>query len=111
MSSGKPIIGSISGEAFDIINDSKCGLVSEAEDYVGLANNIKKFKSLSKELKNEFAENGLKYSKKYLHKKNIFQNLENELLNILNENSLTGGAGYIGSVTANLFLDGDMKYI
>ncbi len=83
MSSGKPIIASISGEAHNLIIDAKCGFVSEAEDHEELANNIKKFASLSIEKKKEFGNNALNYSNKFFNKKKIFKNLENELRIIL----------------------------
>ena len=43
MASGKPIIGSISGEANKIINLSNCGFASEAEDYKKLVKNVERF--------------------------------------------------------------------
>ena len=82
MSSGKPIIASISGEAYNLINNANCGLVSEAEDYEGLANNILKFINFPNKHKIELGNNGLNYSKKYFNKKHIFKTLENELLSI-----------------------------
>ncbi len=51
MSLSKPIIASISGEAFKIIKDSKCGLVSKADDKRALTKNISIFLKLSKEKK------------------------------------------------------------
>ena len=39
----KPIIASISGETKNLINNANCGLVSEAEDYEGLAKKYKRF--------------------------------------------------------------------
>ncbi len=82
MSSGKPIIASISGETSDIIKQANCGLVSEAEDSKNLAENIKKFYSFSEEHKKKLGLNGLNFSKKYFNKKKIFENLDYELNNI-----------------------------
>ena len=83
MASGKPILASISGEAFEVIKKANCGLVSEAENIQGLVDNINKFRNFSYEYRKELANNGLKYSEKYFNKKKIFTNLENELINIL----------------------------
>lgn len=43
MAAGKPIIGSINGEARTVIEEAKCGYCCEAENSVALANLIKKF--------------------------------------------------------------------
>ena len=83
MSSGKPIIASISGEASDIIKKANCGLVSEAENSKDLAENIKKFFNFPKEYRKSLGLNGYAFSQKYFNKKKIFENLEYELKNIL----------------------------
>lgn len=44
MAAGKPIIASIDGEAKIIIEEAKCGLVCNAENYVALAGLFKDFK-------------------------------------------------------------------
>ena len=48
MASGKPIIGSISGEANKIINLSNCGFASEAEDYKKLVKTLRDLLDLIK---------------------------------------------------------------
>lgn len=83
MSSGKPIIASISGEVFDIIKKADCGLVSAGENSKELAENIKKFYNFSQEHRNNLGSNGLIFSQKYFNKKIIFENLEHELNNLL----------------------------
>ena len=40
MAAGKPIIAAISGEGNDVIKESSCGLVGEAEDYKKLYENV-----------------------------------------------------------------------
>jgi glycosyltransferase involved in cell wall biosynthesis len=45
MAAGKPIIGSIDGETQIVINEANCGLCGSAENYIELANNIKRFAS------------------------------------------------------------------
>ena len=83
MSSKKPIIASISGEANELIKKSKCGLVSEAEDYYGLVDNVKKFINLSEQERQDLANNGEKFSLINFKKQNILENLKNEIKNIL----------------------------
>ena len=83
MSTGKPIIASISGEANDVIKKANCGLVSQAEDSEELAKNIKIFSNYSDEQKYELGKNGYIYSEKFYNKNKIFLNLENELKEVL----------------------------
>ena len=49
MSIGMPVIGSISGETFDIIKNSKCGLVSNAGNKLQLYKNVKKILNMNNE--------------------------------------------------------------
>ena len=79
MSTGKPIIASISGEAKEIIIDSKCGYVSDAEDYKTLKKNIIKFSKLKRYKKLILGKNGKKYSDKNFSKKQILKGLEKEI--------------------------------
>lgn len=48
MASGKFIIGAINGEAQTVIKEAQCGYCAGAEDYVGLADCVRKFCSNSK---------------------------------------------------------------
>ncbi|MEG2568080.1 MAG: glycosyltransferase family 4 protein [Acinetobacter sp.] len=43
MAAGKAIIGAASGETQAVINEAKCGICVNAEDYIGLADVIKEF--------------------------------------------------------------------
>lgn len=79
MSTGKPIIASISGEAKKIIIDSQCGYVSDAEDHKTLKKNIIKFSKLKKYKKLILGKNGKKYSDKNFSKKQILKGLEKEI--------------------------------
>ena len=83
MSSGKPIIGSISGEANNIILDAKCGFASNAEDYLELANNIKKFINLPMDDKKIMGLNGINYAKEHFNKEKNFNFIEMELNKLL----------------------------
>tara|TARA_B100000768_G_scaffold145312_1_gene138110 strand:+ start:3638 stop:4849 length:1212 start_codon:yes stop_codon:yes gene_type:complete len=83
MNSSKPIIASISGETNRIINESKCGFVSEAEDYLTLRDNILKFYNLNTHEKKKLGYNGKNYSDINFNKMNILSNLEQEIESIL----------------------------
>lgn len=73
--SNKPILGMISGEAKKIIEDSKSGLVCEAEDFKKLFVNIIKFINTDKRKMKEYAKNGIIYANKHFNKKIILNNL------------------------------------
>lgn len=61
MACGKPLLGSISGEGKALIEECECGLVCEAEDYIGLADCAQKFNNMSKENRDILGKNGRKY--------------------------------------------------
>ncbi len=82
MASGKPIIGSVSGEANKIINLSNCGFVSEAEDYKKLAKNIESFIRLNQIQRKMLGLNGKKYVLQNFNKKKIINNLIKNIINL-----------------------------
>ena len=84
MSTGKPIIASISGEAKKIINKAKCGFVSNAENHKLLKKNIIKFAKLNYKQRKKLGINGKNYSNIFFSKKKIIKNLENEIKLMLN---------------------------
>ena len=49
MASGKPILTMINGAGNDVVEDAKCGLTANAEDYEVLAANVRKMYGMSKE--------------------------------------------------------------
>lgn len=49
MASGKPILTMINGAGNDVVEDAKCGLTANAEDYETLAANVRKMYGMSKE--------------------------------------------------------------
>lgn len=75
MASGKPIIGSIDGEAAEVIEKSKCGLVSPAEDIQKLADNLNKFCSMNSEIRKQLGNNGFEYYKVNFTKEIFINNL------------------------------------
>ena len=83
MSSGKPILGMISGEANKLINESQCGFACQAEDYRELANLIQKFSNLSNLEKKKMGDNGIMYVKKNFNKIKILDFLEKSLIKMI----------------------------
>lgn len=61
MTSGKPILGMVDGEASRIIKESKSGLISKAGDFKSLAENIIYLSKLKHTALKEFGLNGIKY--------------------------------------------------
>jgi colanic acid biosynthesis glycosyl transferase WcaI len=81
MSSGKPILGMISGEANKIIKEAQCGYVCEADDYQKLSKLILGFSKLTIADKKRLGKNGLNYAKKNFNKLLILKKLEKLLIN------------------------------
>ena len=82
MASGKPIIGSISGEANKIINLSNCGFASEAEDYKKLVKIVERFIRLNQDQRKKLGLNGKKYVLQNFSKKKIINNLIKNIINL-----------------------------
>ena len=76
LASSKPIIGSIDGEASEVIKEANCGYTSKANDPKELAQNIKKMSDLSQEELNEFGNNGFIYFKNNFEREMLITKLE-----------------------------------
>lgn len=61
MASSRPILGMISGEAAEIINDCNCGLVANAGDYESFAKNTLKLSSCSVSELKQMGQNGFDF--------------------------------------------------
>ncbi|MBJ6361976.1 glycosyltransferase family 4 protein [Paenibacillus sp. GCM10012307] len=61
MAAGKPIIGAIDGETQIVIHESSCGKCCNAEDYHGLAENIKQFANETLDQRHTYGLNAKKY--------------------------------------------------
>ena len=82
MSTGKPILGMISGEANKIIKKSNCGFVCEADDFQALKDNIIKFNKLNKHDIKILGDNGKSYANKNFNKLKILNDIEKKLLEL-----------------------------
>lgn len=77
MAASKPILSAISGEGKSIIEEAKCGLACEAEDYKELAKNAIKLSKMSIEERNKMAKNAKNYFDDNFTRKKLLLQLEN----------------------------------
>ena len=82
MSSGKAILGMISGDANQIIKDSNCGLVCEAGDYKALAQNAIQFSEMELDALNKIAQNSFHFYSQNFNREILFNKLEDVLVKI-----------------------------
>lgn len=68
MAAAKPIVTMLSGAGSDVVEDAKCGLTGNAEDFEQLAVNVKKMFGMSKKELSEMGKNAYTYYKKYFEK-------------------------------------------
>lgn len=81
MASGKPILGSISGEGKYLIEESKCGLVCEAEDYIALAKLAQEMYEMNIEQRTLLGNNGLKYFRENFDREILLKKINTLLTN------------------------------
>lgn len=79
MAAGRPILGTVVGEARHIIEEAGCGLCCDAEDPVGLAEICKKFADMSPEERAAMGANGRRYYEEHFAKDSFYTILETEL--------------------------------
>lgn len=82
MASGKPIIGAISGAGMKTIYEAKCGLASEAEDFIGLYSKVLELYNMDKEERNKLGKNGKIYFNENFERDMLLNKLERYLLDI-----------------------------
>lgn len=76
MAAGKSIIGAVDGETRKVVENAKCGFVSNAEDINDLANQVKRFVSLKSEERENLGVNAREYYNKYFSKETFMDYLE-----------------------------------
>ncbi|GKU27225.1 glycosyltransferase WbuB [Clostridium folliculivorans] len=84
MAFGKPIIGCINGETRRAIEESRCGLCCEAEDYKSFASLISKF--CNSDIKDDMGSNARKFYFENYSKQKFMSTLEVELNNLGGKN-------------------------
>lgn len=88
LAAGKPILASLDGEAAHIIKKSGGGLVSAAEDPIGLANNILLLYGMSLEQRAEMGINGRRFAEHSYHPLKIARELNGYFNALKNKKSL-----------------------
>lgn len=81
MTSGKPIVAMINGDAHELINEIKCGIAVEASCPQKLVGAIRKIKSLSVKGRLEMGERGKNYCNENYNKTAILNKLYNSIFN------------------------------
>ena len=77
MAAGKPILGSISGEAADIIKEAQCGLCAPADNPKAFAEIVMKFVFSNRHA--QMGENARRYYQAHFSKQGIMDTLEGML--------------------------------
>lgn len=77
MAAGKPIIAAINGETAEIIRDSGCGFCAQAEDYMGLADCVRRF--VNEDDKSGFGKRALSYYEDQFDRKHFYKVLNTVL--------------------------------
>ncbi len=85
MAAGKPIIMGVKGDAADIINNAKCGIVIEPENSIELADAVIHLQSLNNKALDELGKNSFDYYQNNLSLEigvKSFANIFNDLVHI-----------------------------
>lgn len=82
MAAGRPILGTVVGEARRIIEEAGCGLCCDAEDPKGLAEICRKFADLAPEERAVMGANGRRYYEEHFAKGRFYSVLEDGLQKI-----------------------------
>lgn len=82
---GKPILGMLSGEGADIINQAKVGLVCKPGDYKKLAKNILKLEKMDKDSLKIMGKNGPRFSNEFFDREVLLSRLNLILSDVAKE--------------------------
>jgi len=83
MACGMPIIGSVSGESSNIIQESHSGMTSSPEDVEMFIKNLLRFSEISKKDLNIMGENSREYYEQNFNKDKLLKEMDLELENII----------------------------
>lgn len=79
MAAGRPILGTVVGEARRIVEEAGCGLCCDAEDPKGLAEICRRFADMPPEEREAMGANGRRYYEEHFAKDRFYSILEGEL--------------------------------
>ncbi len=85
MAAGKPILGSVAGEAADVIAEARCGLCASPEDPAAFAQTVRAF--LSSDGREQMGENAKRYSREHFARQGHMDRLEAMLTALCGENA------------------------
>lgn len=85
LASGKPVLGTLVGEARRVIEEAGCGMCCDASDYGEFARIISLFLELDGEEKEALGENAQRYYKEHFSKETFFSRLEQMLRDLVKE--------------------------
>ena len=83
LTTGKPIIGMLSGEGAKVIKEAKAGLVCNSGDYKNLGKLIIKISKMSKMEREDLGKNGLNFCKKEFDRNYLILKLESIMKNLI----------------------------
>lgn len=81
MAAGKPILTMINGVGNDVVEEAKCGLTAKAEDYCGLAANVKKMYAMEARALEEMGYAAKRYYDEHFAKDMIIDRVNEALKN------------------------------
>lgn len=79
MAVGKPIVTMLNGEGSRVVEEAGCGLTAKSEDYVALADNVRKMYEIEEEKRAKMGNVGREYYERFFAK-NIVIDKVNDLL-------------------------------
>lgn len=79
MAAGKPVVGTLVGEARRVVEDAQCGLCCDAEDAEGLADCCRRLVAMSADERRALGYSARSYYEQHFSKNCFFETLEFEL--------------------------------
>lgn len=83
MAAGRPILGTVVGEARRVVEEAGCGLCCDAEDSVGLARICRQFADMTPEEREAMGRHGRVYYEKYFARAQFFGTLDSSLVGLV----------------------------
>ncbi len=79
MAAGRPVIGTVTGEAARVVREAGCGLCCAPDDPMGLADIFRKFADMTPEERRQMGERGRAYYQQHFDKDSFYTILDGEL--------------------------------
>lgn len=79
MAAGRPILGTMVGEARRVVEEAGCGLCCDAEDPIGLAEICRRFADMAPEEREAMGARGRRYYEEHFAKERFYSIVETEL--------------------------------